>query len=225
MQKYHKGDLTRKNVWLNDAFTCAQDSESYLLSVAPDGVTKRRTYIVKKIVSLSIAAAVMAIPGAAYAQDSQAEVTIGATAGVHTLGVSDELDDAGFPDANDTSAIFGGFVTVDFPVGSNVFAGVEGNLNIGTAAIDAEYGAAARLGYRASNGTKVYLRGGYQWVDLDVGNILNIDEDFDGLDTTVDDYMVGGGIEFPIGNAAIRFDVDTISFDTLRGTAGVGFRF
>lgn len=181
----------------------------------------------KKIVSLSIAAAVMAIPGAAYAQDSQAEVTIGATAGVHTLGVSDELDDAGFPDANDTSAIFGGFVTVDVPVGSNAFAGIEGNVSLGTAAIDAEYGAAVRVGYRANNGTKVYLRGGYQFVDLDVANILDIDESLvpAGLDTTVDDYLVGGGLEFPIGNAAIRFDVDTISFDTLRGTAGVGFRF
>ena len=42
--------------------------------------------------------------------------------------------------------------------------GVEGNLHGGQGAIDFEYGAAARLGFKFPSGGIVYVRGGYQWV-------------------------------------------------------------
>ena len=179
--------------------------------------------------SLAAAAAVVA-PSAAFAQDSaQPEVTVGASAGYHDLGI-EGLEDIAGPDASDGGAIFGGFIAVDFPVSSNFFVGVEGNGHIGTDAIDADYGTSARLGYRAENGTKVYLRGGYQWVDADAAALAGVDddtfnEDALGIDTTVGDYLVGAGVEVPVGQVSIRGNIDTIAFDTVRLTAGVGFRF
>ncbi len=185
----------------------------------------------KKLTLTTLAAvAALTVPSAAFAQDAgQPEVTVGANVGYHDLGIEGIEDIAG-PDASDGGAIFGGFVAVDFPVSQNFFVGVEGNANIGTDAIDADYGASARLGYRAENGTKVYLRGGYQWVDVDAAALAGVDGDlFDeddlGIDTTVGDYLVGAGVEVPVGQVSIRGNVDTISFDTLRLTAGVGFRF
>ncbi|MEL6528662.1 MAG: outer membrane beta-barrel protein [Pseudomonadota bacterium] len=177
------------------------------------------------------AAAAFAVPSAAFAQDAgQPEVTIGASGGYHDLGIGDDLEDIAGPDASDSGAIFGGFVAVDVPVSSTFFVGVEGNAHIGTGAIDADYGASARLGYRAENGTKVYLRGGYQWVDVDAAELAGVDGDlFDeddlGIDTTVGDYLVGAGVDVPVGQVSIRGNIDTISFDTVRLTAGVGFRF
>ena len=177
---------------------------------------------------IAAAFAVALLPSAAFAQDeSAAEVTIGATAGYHDLGISDEVKDITGVDVDDGSPIFGVFAAVDFPVSNNVFAGVEGNLNLGTDALDSDYGASARFGYRAENGTKVYVRGGYQWVELDYANMLNVDESAipAGLDDTFSDYLVGAGVDVPMGKAVFRVNVDTISFDTLRATAGVGFKF
>ena len=181
----------------------------------------------KKIAYCALAAAAVAVPQAAFAQDSGAEVTIGGTAGIHDLGIEEEVFDITGLDVDDSSPIFGGFVAVDFPVADNIFAGVEGNASFGTDALDADYGASVRLGYRADNGTKVYVRGGYQFVELDYAEILDVPEtDIPlGLDDTFDDYLVGAGVEAPIGNLVLRANVDTISFDTLRATAGVGLRF
>ncbi len=177
---------------------------------------------------VATALAVALLPTAAFAQDEQkAEVTVGATAGYHDLGIADEVKALTNVDVNDGSPIFGGFVAVDFPVSSNVFAGVEGNFNIGTDALDSDYGASARLGYRADNGTKVYVRGGYQWVELDYAQMLDVPKASipAGLDDTFDDYLVGAGVDVPAGKMVFRVNVDTISFDTLRATAGIGFKF
>ena len=182
----------------------------------------------KKITLTSLAAiAAIAAPSAAFAQE--AEVTVGASAGYHDLGV-EGLEDIAGPDASDSGAIFGGYLAVDVPVASNFFVGVEGNAHIGTDAIDADYGVSGRLGLKTENGTKVYLRGGYQWVDVDAAALAGVDDDlFDeddlGIDTTVGDYLVGAGVEVPVGQISIRGNVDTIAFDSVRLTAGVGFRF
>lgn len=189
----------------------------------------------KKIAFTTLAAlGAIALPTAAQAQSAQPEITIGANVGLHDLGIDlgdFDADDGDFAGLNidDSGEIYGGFVAVDFPVGNNLFAGVEGNAAFGTGPIDAEYGVSARLGLRTNGGGKVYARGGYQWVDLDAGRLIgvpNFDEsDFPGLDTTVGDYLVGVGAEFPVGGVVLRANVDTIAFDTLRGTVGVGFKF
>ncbi len=175
----------------------------------------------------------IALPAAAQAQDTKADVTIGASVGLHDLGydLGDfDADDGEFDDLNidDSGEIYGGFVAVDFPVGDSLFAGVEGNLHLGSGPIDAEYGVSGRLGFRTEGGAKIYARGGYQWVDLDAGNLIGVpdfdEDDFD-LDTTAGDYLVGAGVEFPINRLVLRANVDTIAFDTLRGSVGLGFKF
>jgi opacity protein-like surface antigen len=185
----------------------------------------------RKIAFTTLAAiGAIALPTAAQAQENagKAEVTIGASVGLHDLGLdTDEADFDGF-DIDDSGEIYGGFVAVDVPVGKSLFVGAEGNLHLGSGPIDAEYGASARLGVRTENGGKVYLRGGYQWVDIDAANLIGVPDfdegDFD-LDTTAGDYLVGAGAEFPVGNIVLRANVDTIAFDSLRGTVGVGFKF
>ena len=183
----------------------------------------------KKItVALAGAAACISLP--AVAQDSAgAEPFIGVSAGYHDLGVDGDVEPAlaGF-DINDGSPIVGVFAGVDFPMGSDLFAGIEGNFHIGTDVIDSEYGASARFGFRANGGAKYYVRGGYQVVDLDPYKVVEPrapDGTFDGFDDSDSDYLVGAGVEFPIGRSALRINLDTISFDTLRATAGFAFRF
>jgi opacity protein-like surface antigen len=183
----------------------------------------------KKIAFTALAAtAAIAMPAAAQAQDAQPEVTIGASVGLHDLTTDVEEADLEDFDIDDSGEIYGVFAAVDFPIGTNLFAGVEANAHLGSGPIDAEYGASARLGFRTEGGAKIYARGGYQWVDIDAGNALGIpdfdESDFD-LDTTVGDYLVGVGTEIPVGGVVLRANVDTIAFDSLRGTIGLGFKF
>jgi outer membrane immunogenic protein len=185
----------------------------------------------RKIAFTTLAAiGAIALPTAAQAQDDtpKAEVTLGATVGIHDLGVDfDDGDIEGF-DIDDSGEIYGGFIAMDFPVGESLFVGAEGNFSFGSGPIDNEYGVSARLGVRTGGGGKVYVRGGYQWVDVDAGNLIgdpDFDEDDFGIDTTADDYLVGVGVEFPVSKVVLRANVDTIAFDTLRGTVGVGLKF
>lgn len=187
--------------------------------------------------ALAAAAGALVLPAAAQAQDGLAEgaeVTIGASGGYHDLGVSgDNTDLEGF-DLDDDGTIYGGFVAVDVPLGETLFVGAEANGHFGSGAIDHEYGASGRLGFRTAEGAKFYVRGGYQWVDIDLGNLTGLDPDelFDSgdgdgfdFDTTEGDYLVGVGAEAPFGPVVLRGNLDTIAFDTLRATAGVALRF
>lgn len=191
----------------------------------------------RKLVFTSLAAAgALALPAAAQAQDStKPDVTIGASIGLHDLGVDLgdlDADDGEFNDLNidDSAEIYGGFASVDFPLGESMFVGAEGNFHFGSGPVEAEYGAAARLGFKTEGGTKFYARGGYQWVDLDIENLTGVSEQFlDDNDIDVNDvggdYLVGLGLEVPVSSVVLRANVDTIAFDTLRGTVGVGFKF
>ena len=185
----------------------------------------------KKIAFTTLAAmGAIALPAAAQAQsnDTKAEVTVGATIGLHDLGLdTDGADFDGF-DIDDSGEIYGGFVAVDVPVGESLFVGAEGNASFGSGPIDAEYGLSARFGVRTENGGKFYLRGGYQWIDVDAGELIGVPDLNDGdlgISTTVDDYLVGVGAEFPVSSVVLRANLDTVSFDTVRGTIGVGFKF
>jgi len=182
----------------------------------------------KFALAASASLAALSIPSLAHAQE--AEVFAGVSGGYHDLGIDGEIEDD-FPGVgiDDGSPIVGVFAGVDVPVGESFFVGAEGNYHIGTSAIDSEYGASLRLGIRDQGGAKYYLRGGYQQVDFDFSEIidLNVPEGtFAGLDDTSGDYLVGAGVEFPLGKRSfLRANVDTIAFDSARATAGFGFRF
>lgn len=168
-------------------------------------------------------------PAAASAQETVAQPFVGVSVGYHDLSVEGEVEDAfdGF-DISDSGPIIGVVAGVDVPVGSNFFVGAEANYHFGTDVIDSEYGIAARAGFVAEGGAKFFVRGGYQEIDIDPYKIVDVDVPdgtFDGLDTSDGDYLVGVGVEYPIGTGALRFNVDSVSFDTLRATTGYVFKF
>lgn len=171
-------------------------------------------------------AAIAATPTGAFAQSIvPGELFVGASAGYHDLGVdTSEFDEFDF-DVDDASPIFGGFVGYDFPIGSGAFAGVEANYHFGTDVINSEYGVSARLGLNGPVGTKFYVRGGYQELDLDPDEIvdMNLGGLVDDLDTSDGDLMFGLGADFGFLGNKFRVNADTVSFDTVRLTAGIAF--
>ncbi len=163
----------------------------------------------------------IAVPAAAQAQSTTTqgpELYVGASAGIHDLGI-------GLP--NDDGGIYGVVAGVDVPVGETFFVGVEGNYHFGDGAIDSEYGVAARAGVRVGERGKVFVRGGYQEVEFDIRNLLGLAVAPGGFDNSDGDYLVGAGVEFALGDSPISFraGIDTIAFDSTRATAGVLFAF
>ncbi len=182
----------------------------------------------KNIVSAAlIGAAIFAMPGVASAQDATGSGFVGVSAGYHDLGISDE--DVG-ADVDTASPIIGAYAGYDFMTGSNLFVGVEGNYHFGTDALDSDYGASARIGFTGQGGSKFYARAGYQWFTLDYEEIIGVEdpdgEAFGDIENNFGDYLVGVGADFPLGGTtAVRVNLDTISFDTLRATAGLQYNF
>jgi len=182
--------------------------------------------------AVAASAAAFAMPMAAHAQGSEgasssegAETYIGLSVGNHNLRVAGAIFDAFQVEIDDDSPIFGAVAGVDFPLGSHAFAGVEANYHFGSSAIDNEFGGSARLGFRADNGAKFYVRGGYQQVDLDLEKVVGMDlDDVDGLEDSAGDYMVGIGTDFGVFEGAmLRVNLDSIALDTVRITTGVTF--
>ncbi len=171
----------------------------------------------KKAVILSaLSAAVMFTTPVMAQETGEAEVYVGANVGYHDLGT-------GIP--NDDGAIFGGYIGVDVPVGETLVIGAEANYNIGTDAIDSEYGIAAKLGVNVGDGGQLFLRGGYQEVDLDLDNIIGAPVPA-GLDDSDGDYLLGIGGQYKVSkNVRLRAVVDTIAFDSTRATVGLQFNF
>ena len=177
------------------------------------------------LLAAAAAGAAFALPTAAQAQDLPGEGFIGVQAGVHDLGLDDIENDFAV-EVDDSGTIIGAFAGYDLPLGPGAFVGAEVNYNIGFGAVDSELGIAGRIGARLPGGAKVYARGGYQHVDLDIEEILDADlgGEFDGDDGD-GDYIVGLGADFPLGKTFVRVNLDTIQFDTVRATAGVGVKF
>jgi outer membrane immunogenic protein len=181
---------------------------------------------------VSAVALPLAVPGVAQAQEtSSAHPYIGAQVGMHDLGVNeDNIDTAGF-DLDDNAITYGVYGGVDFDLGKSAVIGVEGNFNMGNGPIDAEYGVAGRIGFRAKGGTVIFARAGYQWINIDGAGLIGVDEDLiddDDLDVsdTIGDYLVGVGADIAVGEKmGIRVAVDTVSFDTLRPSVGLHLRF
>lgn len=169
---------------------------------------------------IGAALSAIALPATAHAQSNDApkiEPYVGASIGIHDLGVGVPGDDGG---------IYGVVAGVDVPVGKTFFVGAEGNYHFGDGPIENEYGIAARVGARVGKTGKIFVRGGYQEVELDLVTILGGNPP-PGVDNSDGDYLVGAGVEFGLGDTPISFraGIDTISFDSTRATAGVLFKF
>lgn len=178
----------------------------------------------KKLAITSTIAAATLFATPAFAQEkSDATVYIGANIGIHDLGAPNDLG----VDIDDNGFIYGGYIGVDVPVGDILIIGAEGNFNLGTSAIDSDYGVTAKLGVQFGNGGQLFLRGGYQEINLDISNFSNgLLTDADFPDDTSGDYLVGVGAQFGLNEkVAIRAVFDTVAFDSTRATIGLQFNF
>lgn len=196
----------------------------------------------KFLFAAAAATAVIATPAAA--QDSQADFHAGATVGYHDIDTIDFSDIGVDAETTIDGVTFGGFAGVTAPIGDQLFAGAEAEFRFGTAAIDNEYGVSGLFGTKVGENSRLYVRGGYQWVSFDAGSIgeevgadlgltgadldLFVDGFVDGFgdDNTEGGWLLGAGADFGVGEAAfLRLNADTIEFDSLRLTAGVGINF
>ncbi|MCM8557266.1 hypothetical protein [Sphingomicrobium sediminis] len=189
----------------------------------------------------SAAAALIATP--AFAQvGPETEIYAGGSVGYHDIESLD-LSDFGATGTLDVDGlVYGGFAGVKIGGEGNVFYGVEGNYMAGSDAIDAEYGVAALVGTKVGV-ADLYVRSGYQLVDFDTEFLANEGADafamtgddrnafivgfLDGFgdDDKAEGWLVGVGADVGLGNFMLRGNVDTIEFDSLRVSAGVGIRF
>ncbi len=169
--------------------------------------------------ALGIFAASLAVPSVAHAQGEEQTVEpfVGASVGYHDIGTD-------IPD--DDGVIYGVVAGVDVPVGETFFVGAEGNFHFGDNIIDNEYGIAARAGVRVGNKSKLYVKGGYQEVDFDLGALAGVTVPA-GTDTSEGDYLLGIGADIGVGESPlkIRVGLDTIAFDSTRVTGGVLYAF
>lgn len=188
----------------------------------------------KKIALLASAVVLpFAVPSVAHAAEetTSAHPYVGVALGHHNLGIDENDIDTGGFDIDDSGLTYGVYGGVDFDLGKSAVIGVEGNFNLGNGPIDSEYGIAGRIGYRAKGGTVVFARAGYQWINVDGAGLLGVDEDLIddddlGVSDTIGDFLVGVGADIAVGERmAIRVAVDTVSFDTLRPSVGLGLRF
>lgn len=200
--------------------------------------------MIKKIL-LSCGAAVAMASTPALAQDAASgpDIYVGGQVGYHQI---DEIDfnEIGIDAQTDIdSVIYGAFGGVTIPTDSGIQFGVEGNYMFGDDAIDREYGVAALVGSNIGTNSRIFAKGGYQWVDFDVTDIalesaddlgiIGADRDLfvgevesylDG-DDVGSGYLLGIGADIGVGPGFLRVGVDTIEFDTVRATAGFGLKF
>lgn len=175
----------------------------------------------KNLAFTSLAAfGALALPVAAHAQSNstpKVETFVGASVGIHDLGLDVPNDDSG---------IYGAVAGVDLSIGKTFFVGAEGNFHFGDGAVNHEYGVAARAGVRFGDRGKLFVRGGFQEVELNMRRLTGLTPPA-GLDTSDGDYLVGAGVEFPLGDSPVAFraGIDTIAFDSTRATAGLLFKF
>ena len=173
----------------------------------------------KKIALLSAIAAASIATGASAQSTTGIQPYVGATIAHHDLGVGGLADDNGMT--------YGGLVGVEIPAGDTLKLGFEANYSAGTSAIDSEYGIAAKVGMPIGSGSQVFVKGGWQWVDLDLRKATGVSPIPAGLDDTIDDYVLGVGAELGTGVAGgkLRVGVDTVSFDSVRPYAGLIWKF
>lgn len=169
----------------------------------------------KKFLVAALSAIAVSI-GNAHA-DQLEGAYVGAQAGYHDLYGAAANRAAG--------VIFGGYGGYNISAGGDVIVGVEGNFNVGTIDITWEGGANAHIGLRVGSDSMLFLRAGLHWVRVDIDSPFR---DVLGLNfvETVDSSIFGIGGQFGIGeNLSARVVVDSVSFDSVRATAGIGLHF
>ena len=170
-----------------------------------------------------------AAPGEAAAPDGSKAFGIEPYFGI--LGGYERFDrnaGHGIPQTNTSRKLDGalvqGIVGVNVPLGP-VFVGAEGNVAKGVdGAIDWEYGAAGRFGFRAGDSGLIYGKVGYQWVNFD--RFGKNSPDYDAI-TYGAGFEVGPksiGLKGITGNAGFRIRGEVSTFgnaDSFRPMLGI----
>ena len=189
---------------------------------------------IKGIALLAAAGAALAA-SPAMAQDAyEGSFYVGPQVGYHSLEI-DETDPVftGF-NIDDGGVIFGGVIGGDLAVGNSaIVVGAELDANAGKGPVESDYGAVGYIGFQLSPQAQISLRGGYREVRLDlyeltgqtVGQSVTVDRAFGAADDQDGDYTVGIGGRYGLGNFGVRAAVDTISFDSVRGTVALVLMF
>jgi outer membrane immunogenic protein len=179
---------------------------------------------------LLAAAALLALPGVALAQETAPDGTeafgvepyVGILGGYHSFDRNNEF--GSIPgDSKPSGALISGIAGVNVPLGP-VFAGVEGNATKGFDDISWEYGVRGRFGARAGESGMIFASAGYQWVNAKNG-FPNRSDWMYGVGVEVGPKDIGlGGIT---GNSGVRLRIqtETYDFDSFRPMAGVVFHF
>jgi outer membrane immunogenic protein len=182
---------------------------------------------------LLAAAALMAIPAAAHAQDvtSDGSRAYGIDPYVGVMGGYEGFDSDpghGIPNSVPGDRLKGGLVEgvagVNVPLGA-FFVGVEGNAAKGfTGDIDWQYGVHGRVGVRAGETGLVYGKVGYQWINFD--RYGNDSPDFGAIS-----YGIGGefgpkavGLDGLVKKEGVRFRLEVSTYGTfqsVRPMAGI----
>ncbi len=179
--------------------------------------------------------ALAALTGASTAAHAQAQAPDGSKAfgiepyfgimgGYHSF---DRRGDFAVPFNADRfdGALVGGVVGVNIPLGPLV-VGAEGNAAKGFSDIDWEYGARGRLGFRAGESGLIFVSGGYQWIKgQNNRGFGDRDNWIYGVGAEVGPREIGlGGVTGQAG-PRLRFQVETVDFNSVRGMGGVIFHF
>ena len=167
----------------------------------------------------------------AVAQDAyEGSFYIGPQIGFHSAELDENDPTLAGLDIDDSGVIFGGVIGGDLTIGNTPFViGAEADANTGTGPVQSDYGAVGYIGYQLSPNAQINVRGGWREVKVDFYEVTGlqsgvnpaIDSLFFNADNQIDDYTVGVGARFGYGNFAVRAAVDTLAFDSVRGTVAV----
>lgn len=186
---------------------------------------KQRSYLMlnitkftKSAVGVALVAAPLLVAAPAMAQEAgKPDIYVGGEVGYHDLGSN--------PVGASDGVVYGFYAGVDVPVGPVLVVGAEANFNLGSNAIDTEYGVAGKIGANVTDRAQLFVRGGYQEVNYDLNQVSG-GTLADGPNDTDGDYLVGVGAQYKIApNVSVRATLDTIGFDTTRALGGIAMHF
>lgn len=173
----------------------------------------------KSVFVVAAVSAVVAVAAPASARDFN-----GGYAGV--AATLDNIQGSGSAEGIGFSGVgVSGFAGYDVPVSTNVFVGVEGNIDVNTAdafGIDAKWGwgVSGRLGTNLNDSTGLYARVGYARNKLNAG----------GTKLWLDGVRYGAGVETRLTDSlSLRAEFSQFNFEQSlinnQGTIGVVFGF
>lgn len=136
------------------------------------------------------------------------------------------IDDQGYDDLDTGAILYGLYAGVQYAEPDNILVGLEANYALGSKAVDSVFGLTTNIGGQVGDNVQLFARAGWVWYDLDLDAIFDIDGLDDAFNDSDDGWLLGFGGNILVSDTVfIRATADTVEFDTIGGTLGVGLRF